>query len=90
MSYAKIIWTILENSISSCAKQDIVRTYFTEDDDYVLVVDSIYFYFEQMLHIDLESEYNSESDESYTKSQGYRTDFVALSESLLEMDLFDL
>jgi len=90
MAYAKIIWTILENSISSSEKHNILRNYFSEDNDYVLVVDAIYFYFEQFLHIDLENEYNSESDELYSNFQGYRTDFVALSKYLLEMDLFDL
>jgi hypothetical protein len=90
MSYAKMIWTILENSISSCEKQDILRTYFTEDDDYLLIVDSIYFYFEHLLHFDMENEFNSEIDADFSQFQGYRTDFVALSETLLEMDLFDL
>jgi hypothetical protein len=90
ISYAKVIWTILENNISSCENEDFLRTYFTEDDDYVLVVDSIYFYFEHLLHFDLENEFNSEIDTNFSRFQDYRTDFVALSERLLQMDLFDL
>lgn len=90
LSYATMIWTILENRISSCENEDFLRTYFTEDDDYVLVVDSIYFYFEHILHFDLENEFNSEIDTNFSRFQDYRTDFVALSERLLEMDLFDL
>ena len=90
ISYAKVIWTILENNISSCENEDFLRTYFTEDDDYVLVVDSIYFYFENILHFDLENEFNSEIDTNFSRFKDYRTDFVALSERLLEMDLFDL
>lgn len=90
LSYATMIWTILENRISSCENEDFLRTYFTEDDNYVLVVDSIYFYFEHILYFDLENEFNSEIDTNFSRFQDYRTDFVALSERLLQMDLFDL
>lgn len=88
--FATIIWTILENGISSCENEAFFRTYFNEDSDRDLVIDSVYFYFEHLLHFDLENEFNSEIDTNFSQFQGYRTDFIALSETLLEMDLFDL
>jgi hypothetical protein len=88
-SFAKIFWTILENSASSC-ETELYINYFDEDSDYEIVVDPLYFFLERILFFDLENDFNSEIDTDFSNYNGYRTDFIALSEDLLDGDIFDL
>ncbi|MEY3048455.1 MAG: hypothetical protein RL365_493 [Bacteroidota bacterium] len=88
-NFAKIFWTILENSASSC-ETELYTNYFDEDDDYAIVVDPLYFFLEKILFFDLENDFNSDIDTDFNNYHGYRTDFIALSEDLLDADIFDL
>jgi hypothetical protein len=88
-SYSKLIWTILENNIELTNSTILKSKYNIDDEGLVLAVDSITFCIEKILGGELSEIFNSESDESFSAFNGYSNDYVAISEEILDRDLFD-
>ncbi len=87
--YAKLIWTILENNIDSTNSTILKSKYNMDDEGLVLAVESITFCIEKILGGELSEIFNAEMDDSFSAFNGYSNDYIAISEEILDRDIFD-
>lgn len=88
-TYAKLIWTILENNIDLTNSEILKSKYNIDDEGLVLAVDSLTFCIEKILGGELSEIFNAEIDDSFSSFNGYANDYIAISEEILGRDIFD-